>query len=79
MNLSFSIIIRDNGIGIDEKDLPHIFERFYKGKNGIKNLNINSNGIGLSIVNEICLLYNINLEIYSSLKEGTSIILSFYQ
>ncbi|MFN3412006.1 MAG: sensor histidine kinase [Exilispira sp.] len=76
-NIRFSIIIRDNGIGIDEKDLPNIFERFYKGNNGIKN--INSSGIGLSIVKEICLLYNINLEIYSSLKEGTSIILNFYQ
>ena len=37
------ISIIDNGKGIDEKDLPHLFERFYKGKNSSKQ----SIGIGL--------------------------------
>ncbi len=37
------ISIMDNGKGIDEKDLPHLFERFYKGKNSTKQ----SIGIGL--------------------------------
>jgi signal transduction histidine kinase len=37
-----AIRIRDDGDGISEKDLPHIFERFYKGTSG-------SHGIGLSI------------------------------
>ena len=40
------IQIIDDGDGIAEKDLPHIFERFYKGKNG-------NHGIGLSIVRSI--------------------------
>lgn len=39
------ILIKDNGIGIDENDLPHIFDRFYKGKNGSDD----SFGIGLSL------------------------------
>lgn len=32
-NAYSQIVIRDNGTGIDKDDLPHIFERFYKGKN----------------------------------------------
>lgn len=43
--LYHEIIIQDNGEGIDKEDLPHLFERFYKGKNAIKQ----SVGIGLSL------------------------------
>lgn len=39
------ILIKDNGKGIDNDDLPHIFDRFYKGKNGSDD----SFGIGLSL------------------------------
>ena len=37
------ITVMDDGAGIDEKELPHIFERFYKGRKG-------NFGLGLSIV-----------------------------
>lgn len=40
------ISIADDGSGISENDLPHIFERFYKGANG-------KHGIGLSIVKSV--------------------------
>ena len=36
------LTIRDDGPGIAENDLPHLFDRFYKGKNG-------NHGLGLSI------------------------------
>ncbi len=39
------ILIKDNGKGIDSNDLPHIFDRFYKGENGSDD----SFGIGLSL------------------------------
>ena len=39
------IVIEDTGPGIDKEDLPHIFERFYKGKNAGKA----SVGIGLAL------------------------------
>ena len=40
---SLILLMQDDGPGFPEKDLPHIFERFYKGDGG-------KNGIGLSIV-----------------------------
>ncbi len=40
---SLILLIQDDGPGFPEKDLPHIFERFYKGNGG-------KNGIGLSII-----------------------------
>lgn len=43
------ITIKDNGGGIDKDDLPHIFERFYKGKNASPD----SVGIGLSLAKTI--------------------------
>ena len=43
------LIITDNGSGIDSDDLPHIFERFYKGKNS----DAGSVGIGLALAKTI--------------------------
>lgn len=44
-NVYSSIVIQDYGEGIDKKDLSHIFDRFYKGKNSSPD----SIGIGLSL------------------------------
>lgn len=43
------IVISDNGSGIAPEDLPHIFERFYKGKNAT----VDSVGIGLALAKSI--------------------------
>lgn len=43
------IVIRDTGPGIDEEDLPRLFERFYRGKNA----GPNSVGIGLAFTNQV--------------------------
>ena len=43
---SVFLYVKDDGPGIDEKDLPNIFKRFYKGKTG-------KHGIGLSIAKSI--------------------------
>lgn len=48
-NLYYSIFIRDNGCGIPVEELPHIFERFYRGKTSTKE----SVGIGLSLSKSI--------------------------
>ena len=48
-NMYTELKIEDNGTGIDAKDLPHIFERFYKGKNSSSD----SVGIGLALSKSI--------------------------
>ena len=70
------LIIEDFGVGISEKALPHIFERFYR-EDEARNREIKSYGLGLSIVKEIIALLNIDIQIESQLGKGTKITLSF--
>ncbi len=49
-NTSIIIIISDDGEGFANEDLPHVFKRFYAGKNGVS-------GIGLSLAKEIIKLH----------------------
>ncbi len=62
------IIIKDTGIGIPPEDLPHVKEKFYKGKHSKSH-----SGIGLSICEEIVNLSNGNLEIESEVNKGTDV------
>lgn len=68
------IEIKDKGKGIDEKDLPHIFERFYKGKNSSKD----SVGIGLALAKTIIEKDNGNIYVESQLNHGTSFIVKYF-
>lgn len=66
-----TIVIRDNGEGIEEKHLPYIFERFYRVKEkGV-------GGLGLSIAKEIIKLHNGNIQVKSKVGEGTTFIIQF--
>ncbi len=62
------IIIRDQGEGIESKDLKHIFERFYKAKNSSKD----SIGIGLSLAKTIIEKDNGYIVVDSKVGEGTT-------
>ena len=64
-NIYFNL--RDFGIGISDKDLPHIFERFYR-VDGLRSER--HSGIGLSIVKQIVDVHNGNIAAESSLNEG---------
>lgn len=67
------IEFRDNGSGISKEDLPHIFERFYKGKG-----NKESIGIGLNISKKIINLEKGEIKAFSN-KEGTTFNIKFYK
>jgi signal transduction histidine kinase len=70
-----SIVISDNGIGIDKEDLPHIFQRFYKGKNA----GDDSVGIGLAMAKAIINEQNGDVSIDSEPGEGTTFTIQFYK
>lgn len=65
--------INDTGIGIPEKDLNRIFERFYMVDKSRSRM-IGSTGLGLAIVKHIVNSHNGEIKINSILNEGTRII-----
>ncbi|MCC7445873.1 MAG: HAMP domain-containing histidine kinase [Anaerolineae bacterium] len=68
--------IRDTGMGIAPDDIPHIFERFYRGKK-VGSSNIPGTGIGLSIVKEIMDLHGGTIRVESQLRAGSTFELRF--
>lgn len=67
------IIIQDNGCGISKKDLPHIFERFYKAQNSSKD----SIGIGLSLAKTIIEKDNGYITVDSVINKGTTFTIKY--
>ncbi len=63
------LCIEDSGSGIPAEDLPHIFERFYRGHLVSKN-DIPGTGLGLAIVKEIVDLHLGNIEVDSQPGQG---------
>lgn len=72
---AFTLLIEDNGIGIGEKDLEHIFEKFYR-TDFSRSRDTGGAGIGLSIVEGIIKLHNWRIEIVSQRKVGTTFIIT---
>lgn len=68
------IDIKDNGKGITKEDIPHIFERFYKGKNSSKN----SIGIGLALSKTIIDKNGGNIAVESKVGEGTRFVIKYF-
>jgi PAS domain S-box-containing protein len=65
---------KDNGIGISDGELPHIFERFYRSKNVSETP---GSGLGLSIAEELIQLHKGKVYVESKLNEGSIFYIFF--
>ncbi len=69
-------IVEDDGQGVPEKDLPHVFERFYRVDKG-RSRESGGTGLGLSIVKHIMRQHEGTVAIQSAEGKGTRVILEF--
>jgi heavy metal sensor kinase len=70
---SLAIIeVADTGIGIAEKDLPHVFERFYRADQ-VRSRETRGSGLGLSIAKWIAESHNGSIELLSQPGHGTKV------
>ena len=67
------LLIKDNGPGIPEEDLPHVFERFYRVDKS-RSRKSGSTGLGLSIVKHILEAHDSCYRLESKAGEGTTFI-----
>ena len=71
-NKKLIIKIKDNGKGISENDLKHIFERYYRGKGTEK---IKGQGLGMAITYEVIKAHKGNIKVRSEINKGTEFII----
>lgn len=70
------IKIKDNGIGISPVDIPHIFDRFYRGDKSRTKSGVPGYGLGLSIAKQIIDRHHGAISVASRLNAGTTFKLS---
>ena len=70
------LTVKDDGIGIEDKDKERIFERFYRVDKS-RSREMGGTGLGLAIVKHICAVYNADLKLESKIGEGTTVTISF--
>lgn len=74
--ISHTLSVKDDGMGIPEKDIPHIFNRFYRADESRSSV-VKGSGLGLSIVQKLASLQDITLQVSSREGEGATFLLRF--
>ena len=64
--------VTDNGVGIPEKDIEHLFERFYRVEKS-RTSDAGGTGLGLAIAKELVEAHGGRISIQSRLNEGTTV------
>ena len=76
-----TVSVRDTGVGISSEELPRIFDRFYRGTEGLAAANqaarATGSGLGLAIVKSIVDMHAGRIVVESLPGEGTSFALTF--
>jgi signal transduction histidine kinase len=71
-----TLSITDEGGGIDAKDMPHIFDRFYRVDKARTKNNISGYGLGLSIAKHIVDLHHGTISLKSTPQKGTTFFIT---
>ncbi|CAN5392346.1 HAMP domain-containing sensor histidine kinase [soil metagenome] len=71
-NESLVVTVADKGIGIAKKDLPHIFERFYRADHSRTKASASGYGLGLSVAQAIVKSHNGTISTHSVSGNGTT-------
>lgn len=69
--------VRDNGMGIAKKDLPHIFDRFYRADASRSKNATNGYGLGLSIAKKIVEAHHGTITVTSKVNAGSTFTVTF--
>ena len=68
--------VKDQGLGIAEEDLKHVFVPFFRAENV---RNITGHGIGLPLAERILKIHHGTISVHSKINQGTEVLISLPQ